>query len=112
MKSDIINPIHICESGVFIVDFGGKQTKVTNDEIRILFGMVGWQPIETAPKDGRWIIVYGESNSICNTAFASYRPGDRQFNNGSSWHVYGPFGNWMVAGHKFTHWMPLPEPPK
>lgn len=58
-----------------------------------------WQPIETAPKDGSFII-YGPSiGVICevenwlDTQFAC-------FFSESYGRIYNP-----------THWMPLPEPP-
>ncbi len=70
-----------------------------------------WQPIETAPKDGRHMLIYlGAPWSQIEKA---------------RW--YEPWGNWHVGvipqdpvreeyhgiGSAIpTHWMPLPEPPK
>lgn len=73
----------------------------------------GWQPIETAPKDG--------------TPFLGYLPADR-FPAVCFWQAYdqadakeiGADGYWAfgeelisdVEGHAvITHWRPLPEPP-
>lgn len=47
----------------------------------------GWQPIETAPRDGRWVLVWGTSI------------GHPYITTGASAHLSG------------THWQPLPGPP-
>ncbi len=60
----------------------------------------GWRPIDTAPKDGTWVLVYLEDSSL-------------------GVHVYpASFGRIAMIGHSFafdmpkpTHWMPLPQPP-
>ncbi len=58
-----------------------------------------WQPIETAPKNGGSILVYGRFGAIV-TVFRS---------------VFGD--KWLLSNGdgiiiKPTHWMPLPTPPK
>lgn len=58
-----------------------------------------WQPIETAPKDGAWIMAYGRDLSI--TAYPAV--------------IFWDDG-WCPAregqpGFSVTHWMPLPTPP-
>lgn len=74
-----------------------------------------WQPIETAPKDGREIIVYG------------VRRGDWGYTDdestwtGARWSAgsYGFPGSWLESkarpnystGFTPTHWIPLPAPP-
>jgi hypothetical protein len=67
--------------------------------------MTGWQPIETAPKDGKAIIawpVYSEPHSVATVRWETMKriPG--------RWSVAG--GSWP-APRTPTHWMPLPEPP-
>lgn len=60
-----------------------------------------WQPIETAPKDGADVLVYGEGSY----AVASW--------NGEEWRDMGDIG-WAGMygdGNQPTHWMPLPEAP-
>jgi hypothetical protein len=78
-----------------------------------------WQPIETAPKDGTQILVARAGDSVgvddieitewCVMARSHYE------------HVEGdlyrkveeePHCFWNGNGHRATHWMPLPEPPK
>lgn len=59
----------------------------------------GWRPIETAPKDGAWILSTGQSwNGDCEIV---------------GWH----FGAWRTSADPIsiiicpTHWWPLPAPP-
>jgi hypothetical protein len=56
-----------------------------------------WQPIATAPKDGRLILAWEESEITYRLAFW-----------GSSEWRYGPFGVECYP----TDWMPLPAPPQ
>lgn len=51
-----------------------------------VFGNTGWQPIETAPRDGTAIF-------FCNAA-------------GGRW-----VGQYLTCKSDATHWQPLPEPP-
>lgn len=78
--------------------------------------MTEWQPIDTAPRDSRVILVYGmpqdaaighvsqqfAKRTVC-AAMWSYAD-DR----------YILFGGFMTIGPfiRPTHWMPLPEQPK
>lgn len=61
----------------------------------------GWQPIETAPKDGRAVIGFDpsrESEWLDRIEFMRWVD-----------------GSWLdPATHRMrpTHWMPLPEPPR
>ena len=64
--------------------------------------MSKWQPIETAPKDGTWILLYDEQDVIEVGWWESFDcPGG------------GAMIGWCVdrVTHP-THWMPLPEPPE
>lgn len=73
---------------------------------------MSWQPIETAPKDGAAILVYGRNSFACEPYM-----GVRQW---FSWPSGG--GVWAepnISAHdlddwlddEITHWMPLPQPP-
>ena len=60
-----------------------------------------WREIETAPKDGREVLVYDETFHTIEIA---------------GWHVddYDE-GGWQTGDFgtcEPTHWMPLPEPPQ
>jgi len=68
-----------------------------------------WQPISTAPKDGRVIIVFRKIhgwNVLGYAYWESVRGIDGWISNGFS----DPPGNLGLA-HP-THWCPLPPPPK
>ena len=62
----------------------------------------GWQPIETAPKDGTLVLLYG------NGARVQWQV--------SEWYIEDEFAGWHPWNwpdyEKPTHWMQLPKPPK
>ena len=74
--------------------------------------MTEWQPIETAPKDGTEILLWGP---YCE------RPSPAKWYDGK-WCAYwdgfrvieseGDFGTDYREFDVPTHWMPLPDPPK
>lgn len=77
-----------------------------NERLKADAGLIEWQPIETAPKNGTDILVMtGETMHVV-----------RWIN------IHGDFDYWAVDDNKHgpftlrgkapTHWMPLPEPPK
>jgi hypothetical protein len=69
-----------------------------------------WQTMETAPKDGTEILVYGIANGELGGIHAEPE----------AWKVSWLFTHWSLCGGEGysvwvdspTHWMPLPEPPK
>lgn len=78
-----------------------------------------WHPIDTAPKDGTYILVAraGEDIGPEPVEVTNYFRIERD--------VYVDVGNglfrkerqlfhegWNGNGHRATHWMPLPEPPQ
>jgi hypothetical protein len=68
-----------------------------------------WQPIETAPKDGTWILIFhvhadGGSNS---THVAKYDANSSGNSRGTRWKERA--GSYNITA---THWMPLPAAPK
>ncbi len=62
--------------------------------------MSEWQPIETAPKDGTQILVFGHGRF----AVAEFRSGEWRDMGDIGW---GGFYSEVLP----THWMPLPAPP-
>ena len=79
--------------------------------------MADWQPIETAPKDGRFILIHVpqglETGAV--TIGAYWKEEDRKAGRFMRGHWDGWLGmdddvasSWCEP----THWMPLPEPPK
>lgn len=68
----------------------------------------GWQPIETAPRDGTWVLLceYSGNPDIRSDYYAGAYAG-------------GKDGYWMAACGQYvtetpqpTHWRMLPEPPR
>lgn len=79
------------EEGVFIVDILSKAID--------LLGTMAWQPIETAPRDGRDIFLAQHNGARISTMQAFYGKG---------------YGRFMIYGkpvfdqYKATHWMYVP----
>ena len=70
--------------------------------------MSTWQPIDTAPKDGTWIIVCYNDSPCGVPDLDSWFPGMKI--------VRWEYDAWMFCseysiGEDPTHWMPLPNPP-
>jgi hypothetical protein len=67
-----------------------------------------WYPIETAPKDGTVIIVYGQFPYKVNVQTVFYQT--------AAWESDEFRAGWTNASSSWlsdvTHWMPLPPPPK
>ena len=68
--------------------------------------LMDWQPIETAPKDGRWVLVCGGNWRVIMAWYALNPRIDRAY-----WKVSDEWDDYELADDQPTHWMPLPEPP-
>jgi len=74
-----------------------------------------WQPIETAPKDGSWFIVY------CPDSPMSWQPyelscwiiveGEQYANHPGYFCMTDVSDELDIEGYGITHWMPMPAPP-
>ena len=68
-----------------------------------------WQPIGTAPRDGREVILH--DRGTVGTGFYSEAPEARRAEAGWFWE--DDRGNLLIAKNADpTHWMPLPSPPQ
>ena len=63
----------------------------------------GWRPIETAPKDGTYVLVFSNEDGVdkayCDEGFW-FRMATAEYGN-EFWEIENP-----------THWQRLPPPPK
>ena len=67
----------------------------------------GWQPIETAPKDGRDFLVWNRENRVRKARWYERSSSDLGIS------LYEGDGvNSFKGGIQPTHWMPLPAPPE
>ncbi len=76
---------------------------------------LGWQPIETVPRDGTEVITICmrddppcyeiDSWYVGKTDKYTERPDGLYEKRDEEW------GTWSQNGHRATHWMPLPKPP-
>lgn len=95
-------------------DFAAKIADRLNapptDTIAAYIAAQGWQPIETAPRDGTAVLLASSAGAWFGTWKPVYQSG------------YMPLNPWfsLMLNHDHlhrpsglpTHWMPLPEPPK
>jgi hypothetical protein len=75
--------------------------KADYDALRAVLAKQGWQPIETAPKDGTRVLIRADCVVVAGW--------ENIFDNTWGWTVVND--TW-VEGHMATHWMPLPQAPK
>lgn len=68
--------------------------------------MNNWQPIETAPKDGTYVIIYVEWPDVENQIVVA-----NWVDHGFTW-SWRPVDALTVNYLNVHYWMPLPKPPK
>ncbi len=77
---------------------------------------VGWNPIETAPKDGTEIDLWfiDHNGYRYRIPDAKWMPRKYDPHKGEhAWHDWNPEFEWdPLEGGEPTHWMPPPEPPQ
>lgn len=68
---------------------------------------VGWQAIETAPRDGTWVLAgeFGNSDIVGDYYAASWLGNRRD----GYWQAR--CGQYVTLTPEPTHWQPLPPPP-
>lgn len=72
---------------------------------------MGWQPIETAPKD-RAVLVYPATWSEYTASIARWNMDQYAKNPHPYWRRYDDLGKVTISRERTpTHWMPLPAPP-
>jgi hypothetical protein len=82
----------------------------------------GWQPIETAPRNGTWVLISGgDVSEACHAqdeyetrggpAVAAFWQGD-EIDDEAGWWSYAFWDmNWRSSFERPTHWRPLPASP-
>lgn len=71
----------------------------------------GWQPIETAPKDGTRILIYNKGNMNDEPPIASFVRVD-WYRTDKKLSGFIGFGLENKKYFPHSHWKPLPEPPQ
>ncbi len=77
-----------------------EALKAENKELKAKLEKAKWQPIESAPRDGKSILVT-DGYDVCD---AYFRGGD--------WWQYQCGDDWYSTSINPTHWMPLPDAPE
>lgn len=102
-------------SGAKIVEGVREAINVARGGAAVIhrFYRPAWRPIRTAPKDGRWIIIYSTDLELPVSIGAYYREEERDERGrfiGGGW--TGADIDGLPSGYlNPTHWMPLPDPP-
>lgn len=78
---------------------------------RMREALTGWQPIETAPRDGTHIDVWYAPKSPTGEPLIPCRVAYAYFEDGRWWYQNTSNGLGLRLWQEPTHWMPLPEPP-
>jgi len=73
-------------------------------------GVVGWQPIETAPKDGTAILLHYDWEPL--TVVGYFGTGDMPEMQHDRWRVKYDCDSLEAGFGVPTHWMPLPPAPR
>jgi hypothetical protein len=86
-----------------------EDIKLLKKEVKRLSELTKWQPIETAPKNGTWILLYEYQEPTGVDYFDNWCPSIQQGR-------YDEYDGWKKCseysiGFKPTHWMPLPKLP-
>ena len=70
-----------------------------------------WEPIETAPRDGTAILLWGppQGGDEATLAVAEYHVESDGF---AGWETGHTDNKRIYLHHRVSHWMPLPAPPK
>ena len=79
-----------------------------------------WQPIETAPRDGTWVLIAGgrtTEDDYNSTGVLTTRPvtafwSEPLWEEDAEWAFCFWDGDWREGYLNPTHWMPLPQPPE
>ena len=72
--------------------------------------MSEWQPIETAPKDGTWVLLFDPEDEYAHVgAFVEF-PATEDHPLVKHWGGIYISGKGFMSWMNPTHWMPLPEP--
>ena len=67
-----------------------------------------WQDMSTAPKDGRLVLAAHEKPEFQNACVVYWESGPHSMNIKPHWRTSL---HEAMGENRFTHWMPLPEPP-
>lgn len=67
-----------------------------------------WQPIETAPKDGEWVLLFSPDSIEPQSFVGQWRDDDNPW--GGSWWSDYPDAAYPIDSDP-SHWMPLPPSP-
>ncbi len=69
---------------------------------------MNWEPIESAPRDGSWILLRGESGYVRRPFRVSVGCWNGEYRPHSPWQT-SEACSFTDDGGPPTHWMPLPE---
>lgn len=94
---------------------GSERTRgISNEFIWDMMAIVaaakdaGLRPIETAPKDGTFILLFGPSGYVSTLLRCAVARWDAEYRPNDPWVDYG--GEcFSSSGKPPTHWMPLPK---
>ena len=81
------------------------------DAILEILPVMEWQPIETAPKDGTWIMLFSPCEEFPTSDVTHWIAKYGYFDNSFEPGWIDQEDALVMKEHEPTHWMPLPPPP-
>lgn len=100
MPSDSVGQRHLESPAI-----AGAQHPADNTAPVAYAQRQGWQPIETAPKDGTWILAAGVDGSLSRISWGRTRQGELAWCTANGWCAFRYLLGWMPLP-------PLPSPPQ
>lgn len=88
-----------------------KVTEVTLEQAEVTDEMADWQPISSAPRNGKVVDLWAGDERLANCFWLDYRDGFPEDSHWRQQYAEMSGANFGIQDINPTHWMLLPKPP-